>query len=179
MSGQERPTKGAENTEKLLVFNDAHKALVDLGELHDPDAFWHSAEDALPARCVWDSFLTNIVARAQPSRLSGSVEVPYDDLSRKTTVREILETPGVGAHDPSRLSAIIEAMIEKQPDGEPLENGLLTDGRGNLFPCRGVLVLISWYNVDSRWHAIAWDPDVEVSDGRRVFSGNLKFKLRT
>ena len=70
-------------------------------------------------------------------------------------------------------------MIEKQPDGEPLENGLLTDGRGNLFPCRGVLVLISWYNVDSRWHAIAWDPDVEVSDGRRVFSGNLKFKLRT
>src|SRR3989344_1751444 len=158
----------------LLVFDDTHIASVDLSEPHDPDAFWHTTKQS-PARYVYDTFRTNVIARARPiMESSGDVQIPYADLSRNTNVRAILDTQGVGDHDPSKLSKIIAAMIKKQPNGEALKNGLLNDGSANLFACGSVLVSVRWDGVGREWNAFVWSPDVDVDAGLRVFSGNLK-----
>ena len=158
----------------LLVFDDSHIASVDLSEPHNPDAFWHTTKQS-PARYVYDTFRTNVVARARPIEESlGVVQIPYADLSRNTNVREILDTPGVGDHDPSKLSKIIAAMIKKQHNGKPLKNGLLNDGSANLFPCGSVLVDVGWGGGRRGWDVRGWLPGHGVFAGRRVFSGNLK-----
>ncbi|HEY4522117.1 MAG TPA: hypothetical protein VJH91_00560 [Candidatus Paceibacterota bacterium] len=157
----------------ILVFDDEHIATVVLPERHDPDSFWQTTKSA-PARYVYGSFRTNVVAKARPSGSADTVKMRYADVSRDTTVRDILDAPGVGDHDPSKLLAIIAAMIARQPNGEALENGLLNDGRGNLFPCGSVLANVHWNVVHQKWHVLDGIPDDVVRAGRRVFSGNLK-----
>ena len=158
----------------LLVFDDARFASVDISGEHDPVAFWWDTDEA-PARRVWGTFQTTVVARARPIAPQGIVNVPYADTSRNTTVREIMEAPGVGDHDPSKLSRLIAAMIARQPKGKYLKNGLLNDGRGNFFKCGSVLARVRWDGVRRRWGVSGWRPDGGVRAGRRVFSGNLKF----
>jgi hypothetical protein len=157
----------------ILVFDDEHIASVNLDTPHSPDAFWHTTKQT-PARYVYDSLRTNVVARALPSEPSGIVKVPYADVSRNTTVGDILKTPGVGDNDPSKLCHIIASMIEAQPNDEYSKDGLLNDGRANLFPCGSVLVRVHWSDDSREWHVRAWNLGNAVSVGRRVFSGNLK-----
>lgn len=151
----------------LLVFDDAHIALVDLSMPHGPQAFWQTTKEA-PARYVW----TNVFAQAKAIKTSGIVKIPYADLARGTTMREILAAPDVGNHDVSKLSKIIAKMIAKQPNGEA--GDLLNDGRGNLFPCGSVLVHVYWIGDYRLWYVVDWDLAIGVVAGRRVFSGNLK-----
>ena len=158
----------------LLVFDDSHIASVDLSKPHNPDTFWRTTKES-PARYVYDTFRANVIARARPIEMSGGVvQIPYADLSRNTNVREILDAQGVGDHDPSKLSRIIASMIKKQPNGEPLKDGLLNDGSANLFPCGPVLVRVIWSDDGRGWIVFDWHPDFDVGAGRRVFSGNLK-----
>lgn len=167
------PTETPTELPPLLVFDDAHIASVDISKPHNPDTFWRTTKES-PARYVYHTFLTDVVARALPSSPSGIVKVPYADPSRNTNVREILDAQGVGDHDPSKLSALIASMISEQPNGEFSKDGLLNDGRANLFPCGSVLVRVRWDDDDSEWDVYDWSPDDDVSAGRRVFSGNLK-----
>jgi len=154
----------------LLVFDDAHVAVVNLSGPHDPAAFWRDTDEA-PARRIWGRF-SKIVARARPVGPMGTFKMPYADTSRNTTAREILAAPGVGDHGTSKGCAVIAAMISAQPKGEFLEHGLLNDGRGNLFKCGSALVYVYWDGVFWYWYVIVWYPDLEVDAGRRVFSGN-------
>jgi len=154
----------------LLVF-DEHVATATLDKRHVPAEFWRDTDEA-PARRVWGTFATTVVARAKPREPSSVVKVPYANLSRATTVRDILAYPGVGDFDPTNLSALIAEMIGQQPNGEA--GNLLNDGRGNLFPCGSVLVVVDWSDFDRRWDVVDWSPGGEVRAGRRVFSGNLK-----
>ena len=154
----------------LLVF-DEHVATATLDKRHVPAEFWRDTDEA-PARRVWGTFATTVVARAKPREPSSVVKVPYANLSRATTVRDILAYPGVGDFDPTNLSALIAEMIGQQPNGEA--GNLLNDGRGNLFPCGSVLVSVYWDDIYRDWSVDDWLPDDEVLAGRRVFSGNLK-----
>lgn len=155
----------------LLVFDQARFASVDLSQPHDPQAFWHDTDET-PARRVWGSFPA-IIAKAKRSGESDIVKIPYDDLSRGTTVRDILAAPGVGNYDPSRLSKIIASMITAQPNGEFSKDGLLNDGKANLFPCGSLLVYVYWYGLYRYWYVSDWRPVSGVRAARRVFSGNL------
>lgn len=154
----------------LLVFDDQRVATVDLSAPHDPHAFWRDTREA-PARSVWDSFVSLVVAKAQVRAPAGIVRIPYADLSRAALVRDILAGPGVGNFDPTDLCAIIAATIAKQPNGEA--GDLLNDGRANLFPCGPVLVRVGWNGAGRRWSVGCWSPGGDVGAGRRVFSGNL------
>ena len=155
----------------LLTFDNEHIASVALNTRHDSVAFWHDTSET-PARYVWPGFMTHVVAKAKPSEPSGIVKIPYAPLSRSTKVCDLLKTPGVGNFDPSKLSAIIAAMLAKQPNGE--SGDLLNDGCANLFPCGPVLALVFWRDDYRRWGVDGWDPGDGVDAGRRVFSGNLK-----
>ena len=155
----------------LLVFDDEHIATVDLSEPHDPASFWRDTDES-PARYVWGGFQTNVVALAQPLGPLGIVTMRYAPVARNTTVRAILDAPGVGNHSPSILSAFLATAIKKQPNGEV---GILrTDGLADLFPCGSVLVHVYWYDVRRRWRVVGWSPGCGVLAGRRVFSGDLK-----
>jgi hypothetical protein len=160
-----------ESPPPLLVFDEQHAASVRLEHPHDPQAFWHDTQES-PARYVWPGFLAAI-AQAKPIEETGIVKVPYADLSRGTTVREILVTSGVGDYGPSRLSKVIASMIAAQPNGEFLKDGLISDGKANLFPCGSLLVRVYWDGADRGWSVGDWGPGREVFAGRRVFSGNL------
>src|SRR3989344_719292 len=141
----------------LLIFDDAHVASVDISGEHDPGAFWRDTDEA-PKRRVWGTFQTTVVARARPIASQGIANVPYADTPRKTTVREIMEAPGVGDHDPSKLSRLIATMITKQPNGESLKDGLLNDGRGNFFKCGSVLASVDWRGIRRGWSVLGWSP---------------------
>ena len=155
----------------LLVF-DEHVASVVLMTRHVPTEFWRDTDEA-PARRVGGTFATTVVARAKPREPSSVVKVPYANLSRATTVRDILAYPGVGDFDPTDLSALIAEMIGQQPNGET--GDLLNDGRANLFPCVSVLIDVYWHVIFRVWLVGDWCPDDGVGAARsRVFSGNLK-----
>ena len=154
----------------LLVFDDEHIAPVNLSEVHYPATFWCDTDET-PARRIWGSFATTVVANAKPREPSG-VKVRYAGVSRATTVREILTAPGVGDFNPTDLSAVIAEMVGKQPHGEA--GDLLTDGRGNLFTCGSVLVRVGWDAISRYWFVDDWAPGFGVYASRRVFSGNLK-----
>jgi len=154
----------------LLTFDGKYVASVALNERHDPASFWHNTAET-PARYVWSGFTTHVVAKAKPRDPSGIVKIRYADLPCRVKVRAILAASGVGNFDPSDLSAIIAAMIAKQPNGEP--GDLLNDGKANLFPCGSVLAHVDWSDDRRGWYVSDWSPDDAVSAGRRVFSGNL------
>lgn len=158
----------------LLVFDDTHVASVDISGAHDPDAFWRDTKEA-PARYVWPGFRKHVVARASAmvAQKRDIIKMPWADTSRGTTVREVLATPGVGDHSPTILAAVIATMIARQSNGEFLKNGLLNDGRGNLFRCGSVLVNVRWRDDYREWCVYDWDPVLAVDPDRRVFSGNL------
>jgi len=155
----------------LLVFDEARHATVDLSNPQDPQAFWQTTKEP-PARYLWGLFLTHVVARATRIQPAGIVKVPYADLPRNATGREIMNTPRIDFNS-SSLCPILADMISKQPNGEYLEHGLLNDGRANLFRCGSVLVRVHWGGVSRDWSVSDWLPGLEVGAGRRVFSGNL------
>ncbi len=157
----------------LLAFDDQHIATVALVHPHDPQTFWQDTRES-PARYVWGTFTTTVVAKARPIEESGTVKIPFADLLRDTTVRAILDTLDVGDHDPSRLSKIIASMIAAQPNGEFSKDGLLNDGKANLFRCGSVLGRVGWDDVVRRWVVDGWGPGGDVDAGRRMFSCNLK-----
>jgi hypothetical protein len=158
----------------LLVFDNEHVATVTLDKSHVPAEFWRDTDD-VPARRVWGAFVTVVVARAKPLKFSGVVKVPYADLSRATTFRDIRAYPGVGDFDPTVLSAIIAGMIGKQSRGE--EGDLLNDGLANLFPCGPVLICVNWNIISKYWCFHHWTPGCGLGATRRVFSGNLKYSF--
>ena len=117
---------------------------------------------------VWDGFRSEVVAGAKPTRAGAKFDVSIFELMHAATAIKIeRELPANHLFNDSAICAIVAALIEKQPNGEP--GDLESTGYANLLYGRTCVVELLFDRVHRVWRVLAWHRDgADWGVGRRI-----------
>ncbi len=112
-------------------------------------------------RSIWDGFANNILAMAKPVKSVPKVTLERHLLKEEMTDAENREDLGDGHifEDASVFVAILDFLLDRQKNGEDLDDGLLVNGYANIFYVRGLNGEV--FAVYAHWGAgfRKWDVD--------------------